>query len=69
MPIRNSSKLELSASFSNTCVALLALLLVTWQGKPIKMFFFFFLVSAMTELVYPLFTEVFLTASMAARDT
>ena len=69
MPIMNSSTLELSATFSNACVALLALLLAIWQGKPIKMFFFFFLASTMTELLYPIFTEVLLTASMALRDT
>ena len=69
MPISYSSTLELSATFSNACVISLALLLAIWQGKPIKMFFFFFLASAMTELLYPMFTEVLLTASMAVRDT
>ena len=68
MPIMNSSTLELSATFSNACVALLVLLLAIWQGKPIKMFFFFFLASTMTELLYPIFIEVLLTASMAVRD-
>ena len=69
MPIMNSSTLELSATFSNASVALLALLLAIWQGKPIKMFFFCFLASTKTELLYPIFTEVLLTASMAVRDT
>ena len=40
MPTRSSSTLELSATFTNTCVDLLALLLAIWQGKPINMFFF-----------------------------
>ena len=69
MPLRNSSTLELPATFLNACVSLLALLLAIWQGKPIKMFFFFFLASTMTELLYPIFTDVLLTASMAVRDT
>ena len=69
MPIRNSSTLELSATFSNAWLALLALVLAIWQGKPIKMFFFFFLVSTMTELLYPIFSDVLLTASMPVRDT
>ena len=42
MPTRSSSTLELSATFANTCVDLLALLLAIWQGKPINMFLFFF---------------------------
>ena len=65
MPTTSFPTLELSAAFSYTCVALLALLIAILQGKPIKMLLLFFLASNMTELFHPTLTEVLLTL----RDT